>query len=281
MFSISALGAAETREQVLERLRKQSVYQDVIVNNEVVLRGWGPCCSSRYQAIKKVLNLYERPITVLDIGANLGYFSLRIAHDYDSTCVMVDFQKQLFDICRLNSDRNNIIFLNKSLTAGDLKQLAECEHFDVVLALHVVHHMPDWEEALEAIFRLGDNIIIETPPADDAVVDAKPNTPIIAKVLEERRDGVVIARTERYTPGTFSNMYWFSGNHEGIQRKHWGAPKNTAEQVISNFQEKKYRGRPWIKGINSRTFKALNGVFPFYMPLEMEMLLQGKARIAF
>jgi len=115
-------------------------YQDIIINNKIVKRGRGPSCESRYQAIKKILAQFKRPITVLDIGAAEGYMSLRIANDFDATCVMIEhpsgesagFLKRL---CELNTNRENLVLLYKKITADELKLLSECEHFDVVIAL--------------------------------------------------------------------------------------------------------------------------------------------------
>ena len=60
-------------------------YQDIFINGETVATGYR-MCAERYEAIKKVLDKYKRPITVLDIGASQGYFSFRIASDYPSVC---------------------------------------------------------------------------------------------------------------------------------------------------------------------------------------------------
>ena len=49
----------------------------------------------------------------------------------------------------------------------DLQKLSECEHFDVVLALNIIHWFPsEWMKIADAILAMGDNIIIETPPQE-------------------------------------------------------------------------------------------------------------------
>jgi SAM-dependent methyltransferase len=212
-------------------------YQDIIVNGEVVKTGWGPHCADRYALMRPILEQFQRPITVLDLGANLGYFSLRIAQDYDATCVMADFQKMLLEVCRANTSQKHLLFLNHSFSAQDLKKLSETEHFDVVLALNVLHHLHPWEECLEYILKLGDQVIIETPPPNDAVIPNKPTVPAIYNALIERQ-GTILGHAERYLPGTFSTLFCFSNS------------------ISPNPP----------RGIHLSTFKAFNGIFP---PLEL------------
>jgi SAM-dependent methyltransferase len=261
--------------RVLDEIKRQTVYQDIIINDEVVAHGWGPNCAARYEALRPILEQYNRPITVLEIGANHGYFSLRIAHDFDSSCVMIDFTERLLDICKLNTDRHNIIHLKKCLTLDEIVKLSQTEHFDVVLAMHVLHHMNPWQEYLKAIFHLGDNVIIETPPADDAVVPQKPSVPFIEAYLLTLPEGKIIAETERYTKGTYSKMFWFPGSKTTLDRKTWTSrlmspEEQNALRIESSYTHKtliKERDgqkieRKWLKGINFETFKGLNGIYP-------------------
>ena len=44
----------------------------------------------KYESIKTFLQNYQRPITLLDIAPLQGDYSLRIAHDFDAVCVMID-----------------------------------------------------------------------------------------------------------------------------------------------------------------------------------------------
>jgi hypothetical protein len=48
-------------------------------------------CASRYEPIKAVLGEYKRPFSVFDFGANMGYFTFRIAEDFpQATVIAVD-----------------------------------------------------------------------------------------------------------------------------------------------------------------------------------------------
>ena len=92
----------------------------------------------RYSIIQSLLDQYTRPITVLDLGANQGYYSLRIAHDYNAVCVMVEANTHLLDICKTHNELTNLILLNTTFTPAELQRLSDCEDFDVVLALNLL-----------------------------------------------------------------------------------------------------------------------------------------------
>ncbi|MFC1842081.1 class I SAM-dependent methyltransferase [Candidatus Dependentiae bacterium] len=189
-------------------------YQDIIINNVVIEKGYGPDCESRYNAIKNALLDFKKPITVLDIGAAEGYMSFRIAHDLESQCLMIGDPhgcgKALPRLCKLNTSLNNISYLLKRMSAQDLEKLNKKRHFDVVIALNILHHFPQnkWKKAAKAILKLGDYVIIETPPAEDTKQTGRKFLPDIIKFIEEH-DFEIIANTRRVhtDPNLFSNMY--------------------------------------------------------------------------
>jgi hypothetical protein len=196
------------KEEILSQLSKERYfpYQDIIINNEVIFRGVGPDCNSRYEAISKIIAKYNRPIKILDLGASNGYFSLRIAHDFDALCVMIDVSDRLCNICQLNYKIPNLVYLKKELSLYDLTVLCQHEHFDVVLALNVVHHMEPWKEILDIIFQLGDTIIIETPPANDNRVQETPSIPLIEEYLLNKDGRSIIAKTPRAAAKNFDEI---------------------------------------------------------------------------
>ena len=249
----------------------KSTYQDIIINNKVVKKGYGPDCQSRYNAIKNVLKDFKRPITVLDIGAAEGYMSFRIANDFDSTCVMIadpgTLGKVLPKLCRLNSDLDNIILLSKRINVQELEILSQCEHFDVVLALNVLHHFSKdtWKRAAEAILSLGDYVIIETPPVEDRVACGQSSIPEIFNFVEDKKE-TVIAKTQRKHTNkkSFGITYLLKGNKVIERRKSWCSP--FSYQMHSSLAERflwdgEYKFA-WPKGISLTTFEKLNGTYP-------------------
>lgn len=250
---------SKQKEEILSLLSKERYfpYQDILVNNEVIFKGVGPDCHSRYVAISEIISKYKRPIKVLDLGASNGYFSLKIAHDYDALCVMVDLSDRLCDICKLNDQVHNIIYLKKELSLSDLKILCQNEHFDVVLALNVVHHMEPWKEILDVIFQLGDTVIVETPPANDDRVKDLPSIPFIEDYLLNKSGGEVIAETPRAAANNFDKIAVLDGKTDLLNQKEYTPNAYAKMFCFENLRPS--ADKPTFK---LSTFCLLNGVFP-------------------
>ncbi len=267
---------------ILTFFNSYSHYQPIIINGIEIEKGSREC-ESRYEPIKKILDLYNRPITILDIGASEGYYSFKIAKDYDSTCVMIEGNYQtdsqegtadrLEKLCAKNNTLNNIILLKKHITAKELSILSECEHFDVIIALNVIHHFgPDWKAATDAILDLGDNIIIQTPPKEDKNAAGQKYISKIEQYLMEKY-GKIIGNFPRQTQSdVMDKMFWFKSDRDFLKRIHWAnsLPKEKWQnyKIVSDFDQKYFlkkhvnEQRPWYHGINLYTFKILNGTWP-------------------
>jgi len=136
------------------------INQDVWINGEVKNKGIREC-ENRYLPIQKLCKKFKRPITILDIGANLGYFSFRLASEFDCVSVMVEgsnnYQKALLDLIVKQNCKNKIILLGARLNLQIINEISKCEHFDIVLALRVVHHFNEsFDKVVDAIASLGD-----------------------------------------------------------------------------------------------------------------------------
>jgi hypothetical protein len=189
---------------------------------------------------------------VLDVGAAQGYFSFRIAQDYpQSTCVMAESDdtsyyahhgSMLHDLCLLNRGLANVVHLDKRLDAADLAYLAEAEHFDVVLALLVVHLMEETLreqiEVLKALLSMGDQIIIEV--AAEVGVSCTAYVEYLGDSLDARFLGEVRRHKDPSSPA-IGKLLWFT--RPGAQ-----APS-----------PRPGRGRP---ALGAATFMRLNGIHP-------------------
>jgi len=248
-------------------------YQDIWIDGEVE-KGVREC-ESRYESIRKQLEPYKnKPFTVLDIGANLGYFSLRIAHEFPkAVCVMIEHDYA--DWLKGIADRNglkNVIILKKQVSKTELERLADCEFFDVVLALNVVHHIG--YDSLPAIERLGELLIVETPsPYDKGSCGQKELQPIFEHI-EARYS--FIGRFSRHTSTELSLMSCLKSKKNGLKRKFWDADDNGNKGVSDiKIQRGKYintrkegvEKREWYAGINLRTFQHLNGIYPWKLEI--------------
>jgi SAM-dependent methyltransferase len=227
-------------------------YQDVRINHETICSGIIEC-EARYQALKPLLDRFHRPFSVLDIGANNGFFALRIAEDYGATCVMIDGTERLRRICELNTQINHLVYLQKFMDPSDIEWLSQKEHFDVVLCFHLLHHV-DWKRFVPALFRLGDHVIIETPPVNDGFVSLKPTIPEIARYLLSLPNAVQIGSFRRQLPEIKDHMIWFAFRYS--------MPTICRDfDRCEQFDVKKNQWVPIPLGISCATYKVLNGVF--------------------
>lgn len=241
----------------------------------------------RYELVAtEVLSHYRRPFTILDIGASMGYFGLRAAHEYDATAVLVETGSSLPAVCQDNAAAGNdrIIALSRRLTIADLEALAGAEAFDVVLALNVLHWFgAEWAPALAAILELGDKVIIETPPATDTGALGQGVVPDIHRRLLETGGGRLIGETPSHTTaGVMRPIFEFHRPKRQLRRAYIGAPAHVAirPHVISATLEERtiiFAGagqgpRTWIPGINLRTYLELGGSWPTPPRLAAELM---------
>jgi hypothetical protein len=261
-------------------------YQDIFINGKVAKPGTGNRrdYETRYTIIKKVLDKYNRQFTMLDIGASQGYYSFRTASDYNSVCVMIEGNNneypligdQLLNICKCNTLIDNIILLQKPIVITDIQHLSECEHFDVILAMNILHWLgSNWKTAVDAIITMGNKIIIETPPQE--TIGSSANNKIrrnIENYLLEN-GAQVIGTVKRHTSNTMSNIYLIQNNNGFIRRRTWLKPiEPTTNHIIHSTFDKKtmtkkvdsppntYITSNWAPGINLITFKMYKGAYP-------------------
>lgn len=133
-------------------------YQDVWSDNQVVAIGEREC-AHRYEAIRQVLGSLQHPFSAMDLGANAGYFSVRLAEDFDCHVTAIDDYAPLASIA---SDRIDV--LSRKMTAV---QMSKLKRHDVTIALSVLHHMLDWREVLNDLVACRHGSIIEVPNPDE------------------------------------------------------------------------------------------------------------------
>lgn len=151
----------------------QLVYQDIVIKGKTQFQGVN-LCENRYNILKPLFeNLGKKDFSVLDVGAGQGYFSFKIANDFPKArCYMVEHAnksydhhaRMLYQLCLLN-DLSNVTFFHKEISVPVLENLSHQAHFDVVLALLVVHQIEDSMEvrkaAIENLFKLGNHVVLE------------------------------------------------------------------------------------------------------------------------
>lgn len=191
-----------------------STYQDIIVNGKVVKKGQGPSCAVRYEAIKKSvlddLKKLNRQIRVLDIGADCGYFSFRMASEYNAHCTIIESRPHIRNLIKLNNKIKDICLINRRISADDLVQMSRKQQYDVVFALNIVHHFGEqWRFIIDTLLKLGKFVIIETPPHGSihGTINAQVCGAIDDYLRIEKKCHIICTVPRWNTPGLFENIY--------------------------------------------------------------------------
>lgn len=138
-------------------------YQDVWVGGKLLQKGRREC-AARYAAIREVCSGLDPCFSVLDIGANLCYFGIRITEDFPGAHVLaLDHMRHDRTLARLRaSGADRVVLMRHKLTAKSARSIAAMMRFDVVLALSVLHHLSgSFEEWMAILRRLGRNVVAE------------------------------------------------------------------------------------------------------------------------
>lgn len=236
-------------------------YQDRWVRGETVSRGEREC-AGRYALVREFCARYRRPFTVLDIGANLGYFCLRLTEDFrDCTAVAIERDPEIVQVLHENQ-AERVVLLRREMTTGDLERLGECEHFDVVLALSILHHFEGaYARRLQALQNLGDNVIIEFAHESAACGGSQ-------KEFAIPEDAELLGCGVSHLDGSLRHIVLLQGMKTEIQHPYLGSDRELALTIHSNFTSKSVHFRnkdevqPWQRGLNLWTYLQMGGEWP-------------------
>jgi len=253
-------------------LPAKKVYQPIWVNGEVDAKyRYQRDCEGRYEPIRELASKFNRKFSVLDIGANYGYFDFRLMEDFDCTCVMVD-NKLIDGLIRWNEVEDRAIWINRHIDAQTLKSLSICEHFDIVLGLAVLHHFDDPALAFDALCNLGRYTFFEIPGEDD-VGAAHPDRH--RRIRELFKDEEPIAHFPSHVSNTKRPWYLIESEpvllEQRLDAADADAPQYATYTIDDDFDESTItinRGpnqiehREYYPGMNLYNFQRLGGGHP-------------------
>lgn len=248
-------------------------YQDAWIRGRVGASG-DRSCEDRYAVIRSLVQPYTRPITVWDLGANLGYFGCRLAEEFACHAVMVESRPALVEVCQQNALPSTVAMTHR-VSAEDLGELAASEHADLVLALNVLHHMPDWSEALDAILALGEDVIIETPGRGDVRSAHYARAQAILDAIEALDLELLATTPSHVTPGVRRPLYRSRQAkpavaagyaYRGRVRRRGPHPvrehRIESSLIAKTVQFAGEAPRPWAPGINLWNWAQMGGSYP-------------------
>lgn len=140
---------SQTLNELLSIEGKHSKYQSIA--SEVTSSDQGTSClrqniyndPERYEWLKSSLTKFDGK--VLDIGANLGYFSFRLLEDYNAQIVAYEpFAPHVQAMTWLRNELGRTEEEFKIISQGvDLKQVERLKSADLLIFLNVLHHAGD------------------------------------------------------------------------------------------------------------------------------------------
>jgi SAM-dependent methyltransferase len=226
--------------------------------------------TARFDLLKPFIEQFSRPLSILDIGAGIEEYQRvgeAIARHYTNACcvsIEKDYSPEKFP----PSLRS--IVLKKHFSADDLVRLAECEHFDVVLALNILHWFTTPAEAfkaLSAIHSLGDHVFIQLPYPDEEAM----NQGVTQALGMYLQDAMIVGETSQFPGHRPRPLYKLAHKRTLLTRTHWDAHDDSA---ATDFGYDASYGKPvratlksgkivpWIPGMNLYNWFKLGGVVP-------------------
>ena len=257
-------------------------YNDIRINGKTLSLGYRNS-EKRYSEIFKFCKKFNRPISVLDLGAAEGYFTFRLAEDFHGVFVAVESnpERKLLELCKKNNDQK-VLLLNKQMNLKNLKNIKEVQHFDIVLALNIIHHFDEpFQDVLETLVSMSSFCFLEHPNSlenestknsqrlDTEKLDLEKFKPILLNKNPSGLGNSLNKKLER-------NLWLLQNTQSKTIDRGWrGASKYTEEfgpgnqiSIKSNFNEinvdygLRDEKRNWIQGIDLRTFLEYDGVYP-------------------
>ncbi len=259
----------DSYDHLFDALDKVERYQDIRVDKKTIVPGMRDC-DSRYNYIKSIVNSPNRQFSILDIGANFGYYTIRFLEDFPNAHAVLiqpyDEAEVLHRVIELNHDINHrAIVLNIECTKENMSFLSQTEHFDLILCLNILHHFNDPLDIYDSIKQMAGQLIIETPPVGDVNACGQDHLAVIFDKVNHEFDQKSSKGFERHTlSSTFSHIY--SHEFNPIISKHMpsfcvpktnDAPRNGGQSVTDGGHEK---GQ--FYGLHLTTYHSLNGIHP-------------------
>ena len=257
-------------------------YNDIRIKGKTISSGYRNS-EKRYNEIFKFCKKFNRPISVLDLGAAEGYFTFRLSEDFSGVFIAVENnpERKLLELCIKNND-HKVLLLDKQMNLKNLKSLKEVQHFDIVLALNIIHHFDEpFQDVLDTLVSMSSFCFMEHPNSLENESTKNSQRLEAEKLNLDSFDPILLNKTQSGLGNSFNQKLernlWLLKNTQlkTIDRGWRGASKYNESfgpgnhiSIKSNFDKidiaygLRDENRTWIQGIDLRTFLENNGVYP-------------------
>ena len=257
-------------------------YNDIRIKGETISSGYRNS-EKRYDEIFKFCKKFNRPISVLDLGAAEGYFTFRLSEDFSGVFIAVENnpERKLLELCIKNND-HKVLLLDKQMNLKNLKSLKEVQHFDIVLALNIIHHFDEpFQDVLDTLVSMSSFCFLEHPNPLENKSTKNSQRLETEKLNLDSFDPILLTKNQSGLGNSFNQKLerslWLLKNTQSktIDRGWRGSSKYDEEfgpgnhiSIKSNFDKididygLRDEKRTWIQGIDLRTFLENNGVYP-------------------
>ena len=225
-----------------------------------------------FQVVHEECLKYDRPFTVLDLGAGDGTISMALAQEFpDSVFVMLERnigldQKKastLLEHLEEEESPSNLVLLNKSINVKEIETLSKTEHFDIILAFDFLQriHLPKMftpRALLNFTIHLGDTLFASLPMKSKSYI----------KVFDHNE----YLNDSETLPFETHQFYTFKNEDTPYLRHHWYDEESSLMRIAASYEDnalyltfdippfQKRLYRP--PGISLITFQNLRGAFP-------------------
>jgi SAM-dependent methyltransferase len=152
-------------KQLLQRYTNRKATFGLDIYQPITIPGFEPSllyskrnCFDRLSAISNNLSNISQINNILDIGCNLGFFSINLSEKYN--VVGLESNTAFFQDCLTITEKCNKkpIFINTQVDSSNITQYG---NFDAVLCLSIIHHFKDKMQFMKNLFQISDIFYIE------------------------------------------------------------------------------------------------------------------------
>lgn len=245
-------------------------------------------CGARYEWLKtNVLEAYQRPFSVLDVGGNAAYFGRRITHDFPHATV-VTMERDPIIVESLKTWPHPMLAMHTEISAGMLSDMAGHEMFDLVLCMSFLHHIPlvDVPLACAAVLDLGFEVMIELPERSDTKACGGASIAAAHRALDTHitvRSWRKHARFACHTSTTPRPAWLFANAGKRLVRSHPAGViyRDPGPQVTwrshrepSAFRHPRHGERDWTPGIKLDTLLRNGGAVNYDLGADVARALR-------